>query len=428
MKNRVIFLTGLLCLFSASNVFAGNSTKINSGDTAFILISAALVLLMTPALALFYGGLVRKKNVLSTIMHSLVAIGVITLQWIFFGYSISFGPDINGVIGNFSFAFLKNVGFEPSSYASTIPHIVFMVYQMMFAIITPALISGALAERMKFSAYVLFIFLWATFVYDPVAHWIWGGGWLSKFGVMDFAGGLVVHATSGISALLAAIMLGSRKNFMREAFLPHHLPMVVIGTGLLWFGWFGFNAGSALSSGALSANAFVTTHISAATGLLAWIFIEWKINGKPTCLGAATGAIAGLATITPAAGFVSPLSAIIIGILAAGFCYWAITLKEKFKYDDSLDVFGVHGIGGIVGTLSAGLFAQSYINGTNGLFFGNAKAFLIQLFATAVVVIYSLIVTFIILKVINAIVGLRVSEEEEVMGLDLSLHGESGYN
>ncbi len=428
MKKRISVFVLFLLIFSAKAVFAGNAEKISSADTCFMLISAALVLLMTPGLALFYGGLVRKKNVLSTMMHSIIAMGVLTIEWIIIGYTLSFGPDIGGVIGGLKFAFIKNVGFMPSNYAPTIPHAVFMIYQCMFAIITPALISGAVAERMKFSAYLIFIVLWSLIVYYPVAHWIWGGGWLGKLGVMDFAGGLVVHATCGISALIAAIMVSKRKAFLKEPILPHHLPIVITGAGLLWFGWFGFNAGSALSVSSVAVNAFITTHISAATALFVWILLEWKLNGKPTTLGAATGAIAGLATITPAAGFVSPMSALIIGFLAALICYYAITFKEKFKYDDSLDVFGVHGIGGILGTLCAGLFAQKCINGVNGLFYGNAKAFGIQILGTFAVVIYSIICTIIILKIISGIVGLKVSEEDEYAGLDISQHGESAYN
>jgi len=429
MKRKILFLTPVLCLISANLLLAGNGNKINYSDTAFMLISAALVLLMTPGLALFYGGLVRRKNVLSTMMHSVVAMGVLTLEWIFFGYSLSFGPDVMGIIGNLKYVFLHNVGFAPSSNAPTIPAYVFMIYQCMFAIITPALISGAIAERMKFSSYLLFIVLWSLGVYYPVAHWIWGGGWLQKLGLIDFAGGLVVHATCGLSALVAAIMVTKRKAFLKEPILPHHIPMVITGAGLLWFGWFGFNAGSALSISKVAVNAFLTTHIAAATALFVWILIEWKKVGKPTTLGAATGAVAGLATITPASGFISPMSAVIVGILAAIICYFAIGLKEKFKYDDSLDVFGVHGVGGMLGTLCAGLFAQKYINGVNGLFFGSIKQFLIQLLGTAVVAVFSLILTFIILKIVSALTnGLRVSEEDEFNGLDVSLHGESGYN
>jgi len=429
MKKRVLLTTGGLFFLFSNCLFANTSGKINPSDTAFMTISAALVLLMTPGLALFYGGLVRRKNVLSTMMHSIVAMGILTLEWIFFGYSLSFGPDVGGIIGSLKYAFLNGVGFSPSPSAPTIPHYLFMIYQCMFAIITPALISGAIAERMKFSSYILFIVLWSIGVYYPVAHWIWGGGWLQKLGLIDFAGGLVVHATCGLSALIAAILVTKRKSFLKEPILPHNLPMVITGAGLLWFGWFGFNAGSALSIGKVAVNAFLTTHIAAGTALFVWILLEWKLIGKPTTLGAATGAVAGLATITPASGFISPMWAVVVGVLAGIICYFAISLKEKFKYDDSLDVFGVHGVGGMLGTLCAGLFASKSINGVNGLFYGNVKTFLIQLFGTCIVAVFSIIVTFIVLKIVSAITnGLRVSEEEEFEGLDVSLHSESGYN
>ena len=351
--------------------------KIDSGDTAWVLMSTALVMLMTPGLALFYGGMVRSKNVLGTIMHSFIAIALVSIQWILFGYSLSFGPDVNGFIGNLSWAGLGNVGLTPNAdYAPTVPHLAFMVYQMMFAVITPALISGAFAERIKFSSFLLFTLAWTTIVYDPVAHWVWGaGGWLKNLGVLDFAGGIVVHATSGFSALAAALYIGKRKGFLQEHMPPHDLPMTVLGAGLLWFGWFGFNAGSALSSGSLATMAFVTTHTAAVSATLTWTFVEWMHRGKPTMFGAATGAIAGLATITPAAGFVGPLSALFIGMAAGVLCYIALNAKTKFKYDDSLDAFGVHGVGGTLGTIMAGVFASVAINaaGANGLLFGNPK-------------------------------------------------------
>ncbi len=408
------------------------ASKIDTGDTAWMLVSTALVMLMTPGLALFYGGMVRGKNVLGTIMQSFIAIAVISIQWILIGYSLSFGPDIHGVIGGFDWIGLRGVGIAPNAdYAPTIPHALFMIYQAMFAIITPALITGAFAERMKFSAFLVFTIIWSTVVYDPVAHWVWGaGGWLKNMGTLDFAGGIVVHLISGISALAAALIIGKRKGYMQEPMYPHNLTMTVLGTGLLWFGWFGFNAGSALSAGTLSTMAFVATHISAVAATSVWVVIEWLHRGKPTIFGAATGSIAGLATITPASGFVSPTSAFVIGLLAGSICYGALNMKGRIGYDDSLDAFGVHGIGGIVGTIATGLFAQSLINpaGSNGLFFGNNKMFIAQMIAISVTAVYSFVITVVLLKVIDKIIGLRVDEESEVNGLDISQHGESGYS
>lgn len=413
------------------NAYAETPAKIDAGDTAFVLLSAALVMLMTPGLALFYGGMVRRKNVLSTVMQSFVAIALVSVQWVLFGYSLSFGPDLHGVIGGLDWIGLRGVGAEPNpDYASTVPHIAFMIYQAMFAVITPALITGAFAERMKFSSFLVFTLLWSTFVYDPVAHWVWGtGGWLRNMGVLDFAGGIVVHISSGISALAAALLVGRRKGYMREPMQPHNLPLTVLGAGLLWFGWFGFNAGSALSSGALSAMAFVATHIAAVSATLLWVIIEWLHRGKPTMFGAATGAIAGLATITPASGFVGPMSALVIGLLAGALCYVALNMKGKLGYDDSLDAFGVHGVGGIIGTLGAGLFAQKLINqaGSDGLFFGNAHQLLVQGLSIIAVAVYSFVLTLVLLKLVGAITGLRVSEEDEVAGLDITQHEESGY-
>ena len=410
---------------------AAASAKIDTGDTAWILVSTALVMLMTPGLALFYGGMVRGKNVLGTIMQSFIAIAIISIQWILVGYSLSFGPDINGIIGSLDWIGLNGVGIEPNpDYAPTVPHMAFMMYQAMFAVITPALITGAFAERMKFSAYLLFILLWSTLVYDPVAHWVWGaGGWLKKMGTLDFAGGIVVHLISGISALAAAIIIGRRKGYMLEAITPHNLPMTVLGTGLLWFGWFGFNAGSALSAGPLSVMAFVATHTSAVAATVTWVIIEWLHRGKPTMFGAATGSIAGLATITPASGFVSPMSSLIIGLAAGAVCYVALNIKGKLGYDDSLDAFGVHGVGGILGTFATGLFAQTLINpsGSNGLLFGSHQMFVSQMTAILVTAAYSFIATVIILKILDRFVGLRIDEESEVNGLDISQHGESGY-
>jgi len=405
--------------------------KIDSGDTAWILMSTALVMLMTPGLALFYGGMVRRKNVLGTIMHSFIAIALVSIQWIFLGYSLSFGPDVNGFIGDLSWVGLGNVGLTPNAdYAPTVPHLAFMAYQMMFAVITPALISGAFAERIKFSSFLIFTLAWTTIVYDPVAHWVWGaGGWLKNLGVLDFAGGIVVHATSGFSALAAALYIGKRKGFLQEHMPPHDLPMTVLGAGLLWFGWFGFNAGSALSSGSLATMAFVTTHTAAVSATLTWTFVEWMHRGKPTMFGAATGAIAGLATITPAAGFVGPMPALFIGMAAGVLCYIALNAKTRFKYDDSLDAFGVHGVGGTLGTIMAGVFASVAINaaGANGLLFGNPKQLGVQIGAVALVAVYSFAVSLGLFKIIDMVLGLRVDAEQETEGLDISQHGEAGY-
>jgi len=405
--------------------------KIDTGDTTWMLVSTALVMLMTPGLALFYGGMVRQKNVLGTIMQSFVALGLITVQWVLIGYSLAFGPDIHGIIGNLQWAGLQSVGLEPNpDYAATIPHQAFMMFQMMFAIITPALISGAFAERFKFSTYLVFVLLWSTLVYAPLAHWVWGvGGWLRSLGALDFAGGLVVHISSGVSALAAAIIIGKRKGHGHEHMPPHNLTMTLLGATLLWFGWFGFNGGSALASGALATSAFLTTHIAAATATLSWLIVEWKHRGKPTLLGAASGAVAGLVAITPASGFVGPLAALAIGFGAGAVCYFGVNIKNFFGYDDSLDAVGVHGVGGTFGALATGLFASKAINaaGADGVFFGNPSLFLVQLLSVAVAIVYAFSVTWIILKVLDWTMGLRVQQEEEVQGLDLSQHGESGY-
>ena len=403
----------------------------NAGDTAFILISAALVMLMTPGLALFYGGMVRNKNVLGTIMHSFIILGIITLEWVLWGYSLSFGPDCGGIIGGLDWVGLKNVGMNPSpDYGSTIPHLAFMVFQCMFAIITPALITGAFAERMKFSAFLLFVVLWSTFVYNPLAHWVWGvGGWMGKMGALDFAGGTVVHISSGISALATAIIIEKRLGYGVTAYIPHNLPMTITGAALLWFGWFGFNAGSALACNGLAANAFVVTHVASAAAALSWIFIEWIHRGKPTTLGAASGAVAGLVAITPGSGFVGPLSAIIIGGLGGLICYGGVLMKTKLGYDDSLDVVGIHGLGGTWGALATGLFASTKINpdGANGLFFGNAFQLWIQVVSVAATMVFAFLMTLIILKVVDLLVGLRITKEEEQKGMDISLHNEAGY-
>jgi Amt family ammonium transporter len=432
MKKRSLQIGILSVLFLCPlSAYAGVEGKVDTGDTAFVLLSAALVMLMTPGLALFYGGMVRRKNVLGTLMHSFFALAIVSMQWVLVGYSLSFGPDIKGIIGGLDWIGLNSVGLAPNpDYAPTVPHMAFMIYQAMFAVITPALISGAIAERMKFSAYLLFVLVWTTVVYDPVAHWVWGaGGWMKNLGVLDFAGGIVVHITSGISALAAALFIGKRKNYLKEHMPPHNLPMTVLGAGLLWFGWFGFNAGSALSSGALSTSAFVSTHIAAVAATFIWVIIEWLHRGKPTMFGAATGSIAGLATITPASGFVGPMPAMAIGLLAGAVCYLALNAKVKLGYDDSLDAFGVHGVGGILGTIGAGLFASKIINaaGADGLFFGNPHQLFVQGISILAVMAYSFVITYVIMKLLDLTIGLRITDEEEMMGLDLSQHEENGY-
>ena len=406
--------------------------RIDSGDTTWILISTALVMFMTPGLALFYGGMVRRKNVLGTIMQSFIALGIISLQWVLWGYSLSFGPDVGHFIGNLSWIGLKGVGLEPNpDYAATIPHQAFMIFQMMFAVITPALITGAVAERFKFKTYVVFLLVWSTLVYAPIAHWVWGvGGWLRELGALDFAGGFVVHISSGVAALAAAFVLGTRKGYGHEHMPPHDLTMTLTGTALLWFGWFGFNAGSALTSGTLALTAFINTHLAASAASLSWMFMEWKKRQKPTVLGAASGAVAGLAGITPAAGFVTPVAAIVIGMCLGALCYWGVSLKHKFDFDDSLDVVGVHGVGSSFGAIAIGLFATTFVNagGNNGLFYGNYSLLGIQVFSVIVVGAFSFVMTWLILKALDKTMGLRVEAQEEVEGLDLSQHGESGYN
>jgi Amt family ammonium transporter len=406
---------------------------ISGADTAFVLVSAALVLLMTPGLAIFYAGMVRGKNVLATILQSFIMISVISIEWVYLGYSMSFGPDIGGFIGDLSFFSLNGVTTAPSEfYATTIPQNVFMIYQCMFAIITPALITGAFAERMRFGPFIIFSLAWAILVYNPVCHWIWGnGGWLAAKGVLDFAGGLVVHLTSGMAALASVIVLGPRKGLGRESFMPHSLPMTLLGTGLLWFGWFGFNGGSALAANGIAATAFISTHLAGMAGMGMWLVVEWVHRKKPTTLGAASGAIAGLATVTPGAGFITPNSAIIIGIIAGLSCYLAVNLKNKIGFDDSLDVVGIHGLGGIIGTICLGLFATKSVNpgGADGLFAGNAAFLTTQIFGVAVVGAYAFTVSLILLKIIDITCGgLRVSRENELLGLDQSVHTETAYN
>ena len=413
-------VTGLLLNPSLALAAAG---KANPGDTAWMLVSSALVLVMLPGLALFYGGMVRSKNVLSTTMHVFAALAIIGVQWVVCGYSLAFGGS-GSFIGNLHNLFL--CGITQNSVSGSIPTFAFVMFQGMFAIITPALIAGAVAERMKFSTYCVFILLWATLVYDPLAHWVWGdGGWLLKMGALDFAGGTVVHLSSGISALVLALFLGKRKGYPHERMPPHNLPMTLLGAGLLWFGWFGFNAGSALTSGGSAALAFTATQTAAAAGALSWMLVEWLRDGKPSALGAASGVVAGLVVITPAAGFVTPGWALLMGLLAGGVCYSGVMLKHKIGYDDSLDAFGVHGIGGAFGALVTGVFATV---GASGLIAGNAHQVLVQLVGVVAAAAYAVVGTLLIVIVLKAVMGLRVEREEEIMGLDQSAHSETGYN
>ncbi|MFH0821958.1 MAG: ammonium transporter [Pseudomonadota bacterium] len=403
----------------------------NPADTAWVLASSALVLLMTPGLAMFYGGMTRAKNVLSTMMHSFFLMGLASLVWLFWGYSLAFGPDaFGGLIGNLDYFALKGVTGDVKP-DTTIPHTTFMIFQCMFAIITPALISGAFAERMKFSAFVIFMLIWLTVVYCPVAHWVWGpGGFMAGWGALDFAGGTVVHINSGVAALACAIVIGKRKGYGTTPMPPNNLTLTLLGAGLLWFGWFGFNAGSALAANAGASNAFVVTHMATASAAVSWVCAEWIIRGKPTSLGVASGAVAGLVAITPACGYVGPVSSVIIGGVAGVVCYLAVLAKGSLGYDDALDVVGIHGVGGTWGAIATGLFACATVPGNkvNGLFFGNASQLWIQIGAVLGTIIYSFVVSLIILYVVKAIVGLRVTEEQEVVGVDTSEHGEAAYN
>jgi len=414
-----LFLPGHLAYYQKE----GN-TMISTGDTAWMLVATALVMFMTPGLALFYGGLVRSKNVLATMMQSFICLGVVSILWVLFGYSLAFGPDVGGLIGALDWVGLNGVGLEPGPYSDKLPHLLFCAFQLMFAVITPALITGAYAERMKFSAFLLFTILWTTLVYFPVCHWVWGGGWLGELGALDFAGGTVIHINSGVAALAAALILGKRQGYKQEPIYPHNLTLTVLGASILWFGWFGFNAGSALAADGTAALAFFTTQIATATAALTWILADKIFHGKPTTLGAASGAVAGLVAITPGAGFVGPVAAIIIGGAAGFICFLAITLKEKLGYDDSLDVVAVHGVGGLWGALATGLFASI---GAQGLFFGNPKQLGIQAIAAGAAIVYSFAVSSVILILLKKTTGLRVSDDDEVQGLDLSQHGETGY-
>jgi len=432
VARRALICVAIGLLFAITAMAQGVTSKINTGDTAWMLISTALVLLMTPGLALFYGGMVRRKNVLGTMMQSFMAMSVISIQWVVIGYTLAFGPSVGHIIGSLAWVGLNHVGMTPNSdYADSIPHLLFMAFQMMFAVITPALIFGGVAERMKFKSFLIFLLLWATLVYDPLAHWVWNvNGFLFKFGALDFAGGLVVHISAGVTALVAALMLGKRRGYPDEPMPPHNLPLTVLGAGLLWFGWFGFNAGSACHANGLAAYAFVNTNTATAAAILGWVFVEWLHHGKPTTLGAASGAVAGLVAITPACGYVAPWAAIIIGLAAGSICYGAVNVRYKLGYDDSLDAFGVHGIGGMLGALMTGLFATVAVNpaGHNGLFYGNPKQFLIQLASVCISIVFCALASFILLSIIKAVFGLRIEKDAEMEGLDLSEHGEDGYH
>ncbi len=414
----------------AGEALAQDTAPIDTGDTAWILTSSALVLLMTPGLALFYGGMVRSKNALSTLMHSFFAMGLMTLQWVVIGYSLAFAPG-NWFVGGLDYVFLSGVG-NDAAEGLTIPHSVFMIFQGMFAIITPALISGAFAERVKFSAYVVFLLLWGTLVYDPVCHWVWGGGWLgadSRWHALDFAGGTVVHINSGIAALAFVLVLGRRIGYPHQAMKPHNLGMTVLGAGLLWFGWCGFNGGSALAADGAAANAFVVTHIAAATATVSWAVVEKLHRGKASVLGAASGAVAGLVAITPACGFVDPAGSIAIGAIAGAVCYYGVLLKTRLGYDDSLDALGIHGIGGAWGAIATGIFCLEAVGGTAGLIeAGNVGQFINQVVSVVATAVYSFAVTFILVNIIDRTIGLRVNEEEERTGLDLTAHGETAYD
>ena len=402
---------------------------INSGDTAWLLVSTALVMFMTPGLAFFYGGMARRKNLLSTLMMSFVMIGIGGLIWVLYGYSLGFGPDIGGFIGNLSFLGLKGVGQTPSAvYASTVPQLAYMMYQGMFAIITVALITGAVVERIKFSSLIVFAVAWLTLIYSPVVHWVWGGGWLAKLGALDFAGGSVVHINAGVSALALAFLLGKRKGFPQDSMEPNNIPLVVLGASILWFGWFGFNAGSALSSGGLASTAFVNTNTAAAAASLTWMFLSWR-QRKPAVLGAVTGAVAGLVAITPAAGFVTPMAAIAIGIAVSFVSFYSlIFIKSKLKFDDSLDVFACHGMGGMWGALATGIFATTAVNAAgSGAVDGNWIQVLRQLADIGAVASFAFVGTLIIGKAIDATLGLRVKQVDETVGLDISQHGERAY-
>jgi Amt family ammonium transporter len=418
MDKRIL----IIMIAALANPAYAQEATIDTGDNAWVLASAALVLIMTPGVGFFYGGMVRRKNAIATVMMSFTILALISLQWVLWGYTLAFGPDVGGIIGGLEHLGLKGVGMEAME-GLTIPGLTFMIFQAMFAIITVALITGGFVERIKFSAFLVFSLVWATLVYDPIAHWVWGGGWLGNLGALDFAGGTVVHISSGISALAVALVIGARKGFGTEPMEPHNIPMTVLGAVLLWFGWFGFNAGSALAADGLAANAFVTTNTATAAAALTWMLLSWR-HRAPSVLGIATGAIAGLVAITPAAGFVTPLASIPIGIGAGIFCYYALLFRMSRNIDESLDVWAVHGIGGTWGAIATGIFASV---GAAGLLAGNPGQVVTQIIAVGATWIYAFTVTYIVAKVIDAVIGLRVREEEEDVGLDISQHGEKAY-
>ena len=427
---KYILLLAIPLLILTDAVYAAKAPEIDKADTAWVLASAALVMIMIPGVGLFYGGMVRKKNALSTIIFSFAVLALISIQWVLFGYSLAFGPDIGGVIGNLDWAGLIGVGQEPNiDYAATIPALAFMIFQAMFAIIAVVLITGAFVERIKFSAFLLFSILWATLVYDPIAHWVWGsGGWLRSMGTLDFAGGVVVHISAGISALAVALVIGSRKGFGKHPMEPHSIPITMLGAALLWFGWFGFNAGSAVASNGIAANAFVVTNTAGGAAALTWTLLSWYYK-KPSALGMATGAVVGLAAVTPASGFVTPLAAIVIGAVAAVLSYYAMLFRMRQNIDESLDVWACHGISGIWGVIAAGIFATALINpAASGLIDGNSGQISIQLIAIGAVSVYAFVVTLIISKVIDMTIGLRVRDEEEAVGLDVAQHAEKAYS
>ncbi|MDD1689361.1 MAG: ammonium transporter [Methanoregula sp.] len=396
---------------------------IDSGATAWILASTALVMIMTPAVGFFYGGLVRRKNLISMITLSFVAFALVSIQWVLFGYSLAFGSDVGGFIGNLEYLGLNNVGMEPGAFSSAIPGLLYMVFQLVFATVTMAIVTSGIAERVKFSAYLVFALLWTTIVYDPLAHWVWGGGWAAQFGALDFAGGTVVHISSGFAALALCLVIGKRVGFGKYVMEPNNIPLTILGAALLWFGWFGFNAGSAVGANGLAASAFVTTNVAAAAGALAWMLVSW-LNGRPSSLGFVSGAVAGLVAITPGAGFVTPMAAILIGAVGGIFCYGVMLWRIRKGYDESLDAWAIHGMGGLWGALATGIFAVAAVNGASGLIEGNVHQFVANAVGAFAAVIYAFVVTYVLAVVIDKTIGLRVTEEEEYVGLDISQHGE----